>query len=141
MPSPLLTGRLRSQRFPTADYERAWVGLAMFSWWPTFSAKAKWRSVMSAGSSVGKKYLTESGVVKEAILQLNQVADRSQDCALLCDTMPLRGRGATRNAVDTSSSTLLGRPTVFGHDVTTAFELSWLRPVLFQAVIAGREAR
>src|SRR5438128_8321495 len=39
----------------------------MFSWWATFSARAKWRSVMSAGSSVAKKYLTGSGVVREAI--------------------------------------------------------------------------
>src|SRR4030095_13537109 len=38
-------------------------------WWATFSARAKWRSVMSAGSSVEKKYLTGSGVVREAMLQ------------------------------------------------------------------------
>src|SRR4030095_15177476 len=38
-------------------------------WWATFSARAKWRSFMSAGSSVEKKYLTGSGVVREAMFQ------------------------------------------------------------------------
>ena len=36
-------------------------------WWATFSARAKWRSFMSAGGSVGKKYLTGSGLVRDAI--------------------------------------------------------------------------
>src|SRR4029453_17612180 len=38
-------------------------------WWATFSARAKWRSFMSAGSSVEKKYLTGRGVVREAMFQ------------------------------------------------------------------------
>src|SRR4029077_4368778 len=38
-------------------------------WWATFSARAKWRSFMSAGGSVEKKYLTGSGVVREAMLR------------------------------------------------------------------------
>jgi hypothetical protein len=43
------------------------VGLAMFGCLATSSARAKWRSFMSAGGSVEKKYLTGSGVVREAI--------------------------------------------------------------------------
>jgi hypothetical protein len=39
------------------------VGMALFS------NRAKWRSSLSACSSVGKKYLTGSGVVREAILR------------------------------------------------------------------------
>src|SRR5712692_5673775 len=41
----------------------------MFGCLATSSARAKWRSFTSAGDSVEKKYLTGSGVVREAIFR------------------------------------------------------------------------
>jgi hypothetical protein len=46
------------------DYERALVGMALIS------MRAKWRSSLSAWRSVEKKFLTGSGIVRDACYAL-----------------------------------------------------------------------